>query len=81
MENKIGRNRRSPKIEDKYIAAYIKENPKAKKKDGMDIAAVVSKNGIKGHGLVPESINRSHDKRNHQVKDFISDVELRKKMK
>lgn len=79
MENKIGKNRTSPKNENDYIMAYIKANPIAKKHDGMDIAAVVTKDGIKGHGLLPEDINRSHDKEYHRVKNFISDTELRKK--
>ena len=81
MSNKIARNRRSPNNEAEYIAVYLKENPDARKKDGMDIAAVTSKDGIKGHGLVSESINRSHDKEFHLIKDFIFDEELKKKMK
>ena len=43
MENKIGKNRMSPKNENDYIAAYIKKNPSAKRQDGMDIAAVITK--------------------------------------
>lgn len=80
MPNKIGKNRTSPKNEEDYIAAYIKENPAAKKQDGMDIAAVTTKDGIKGHGLLPEDINRGHDKGYHIIKDFIPDEELKKNL-
>ena len=62
MRNVIGRNRKSPSNEDFYIQEYLKRNPKAEKKDGYDISVVVSKNGTKGHGLLSEDINRSHDK-------------------
>ena len=79
MENKIGKNRTSPKNEDDYIAAYLKANPSAKKQDGMDISAVITKDGIRGHGLLSEGINRSHDKEYHRVKNFIPDSELKKK--
>lgn len=78
MENKIGKNRTSPKNEADYIESYIKENPAAKKKDGMDIAAVITKDGTKGHGLLSEDINRSHDKDYHRVVDFIPDSKLKK---
>ena len=67
------------KNEDDYIAAYLKANPEAKKQDGMDISAVITKDGIRGHGLLSEEINRSHDKDYHRVKNFIPDSELKKK--
>lgn len=38
--NKIVINRKSPKNEEAYIESYLKQNPSAKKKDGLDIAAV-----------------------------------------
>jgi len=79
MENKIGKNRTSPKNENDYIAAYLKANPAAKKQDGMDISAVITKDGIRGYGLLAEEINRSHDKDYHRVKNFIPDSELKKK--
>lgn len=79
MENKIGKNRTSPKNENDYIAAYLKANPAAKKQDGMDISAVITKDGIRGHGLLAEEINRSHDKDYHRVRNFIPDSELKKK--
>ena len=79
MENKIGKNRTSPKNESDYISAYIKANPAARKQDGMDISAVITKDGVRGHGLLSEDINRSHDKDYHRVKNFIPDSELRKK--
>lgn len=47
MENKIGKNRQSPKNEKDYINAYLKANPKANRQDGMDIAAVIAKDGTK----------------------------------
>jgi len=78
MENKIGKNRTSPKNESDYISAYIKANPSAKKRDGMDISAVITKDGVRGHGLLSEDINRSHNTDYHRVKNFIPDSELRK---
>lgn len=78
MENRIARNRPSPKNEDYYINAYLKSNPKAKKSDGLDVAAVVAKDGTKGHALMPEEINRSHDRQYHRTRDFIPDSELKK---
>ena len=79
MENKIARNRRSPSNEDKYVKAYLEKNPFAGEKDGLDIAAVITKDGTKGHGLLSEEFNRSHDRDNHRVKDFIPDSELKVK--
>lgn len=79
MENKIARNRKSPLNEDMYIKAYLKMNPSAEKRDGLDIAAVVTKDGTKGHGLLSEEFNRSHDKDNHRVQDFIPDKDLKVK--
>lgn len=81
MENKIARNRTSPKNESEYIAAYLKQNPSAKKTDGLDVAAVMTKSGVKGHGLLSEENNRSHDKEYHRVKSFIPDSELKKNLK
>ena len=79
MENRIARNRKSPANEAEYIQQYLKLNPNAKKNDGLDIAAVIAKDGTRGHGLLNEEINRSHDKNNHIVKDFIPDSELKSK--
>lgn len=79
MENRLGRNRKSPSNEDMYIQSYLRQNPSAKKVDGLDIAAVVTKDGTKGHGLLSEEFNRSHDKNNHFIKDFIPDSELKVK--
>lgn len=77
MENRIARNRKSPSNEAEYIQQYLKLNPTAKKNDGLDIAAVIAKDGTKGHGLLSEEINRSHDNKNHIVKDFIPDSKLK----
>ncbi len=77
MENRIARNRKSPVNESDYIQAYIKCNPSAKKADGLDIAAVITKDGVRGHGLLSEEFNRSHDRDNHIVKDFIPDSKLK----
>ncbi len=79
MDNKIAKNRTSPKNENDYIVAYKKLNPNANKQDNYDIAAVIAKDGTRGHGLLPEDINRGHDKNYHRVKNFISDSELKKK--
>lgn len=81
MENKIGKNRRSPANEAMYIQEYLKQNPRAKRDDGQDVSAVITKNGVKGHGLLSEEVNRSHDTKNHIVKDFISDDVLKQKMR
>ena len=77
MENKIGRNRKSPVNEEMYVQEYLKKNPKAKKADSMDVAAVITKDGIRGHGLLQEKFNRSHDKDNHIIKDFIPGSKLK----
>ena len=77
MENRIARNRKSPANEDVYIEQYLKRNPSAKKADGLDISAVITKDGTRGHGLLSKEFNRSHDKNNHIVKDFIPDIELK----
>ena len=79
MENRLARNRRSLSNEDKYVKAYLEKNPSARKKDGLDVAAVIVKDGTRGHGLLPEEFNRSHDRDNHRVKDFIPDRELKVK--
>ena len=79
MVNRFGRNRRSPANEDAYVQEYLKRNPSAKKNDNLDVAAVITKDGIKGHGLLKEEFNRSHDKKNHIIKDFIPDSELKVK--
>lgn len=78
--NRIVTNRRSPTNESKYIAAYKEMNPKARS-DGLDIAAVRTKDGRCGHALLTESANRSKDNKNHIGQNFIPDSELRKKMK
>ena len=81
MENRIARNRKSPANEEQYIKAYKELNPSSRKHDGLDIAAVITKNGEKGHALVPEDINRSRDHQNHKVKSFIPDNKLKQQMK
>lgn len=80
-ENKLVKNRPSPKNEDDYIRAYKQANPSAAKSDGKDIAAVRTKSGVSGHALMKPSNNRSKDKDFHHGEDFIPDTELRKKMK
>lgn len=76
MYNVIGHNRKSPANEEDFIQRYLKMNPSAKKADGLDIAAVIAKDGTRGHGLLREEFNRSHDRNNHIVKDFIPDSKL-----
>lgn len=80
-ENKIVKNRPSPKNEPDYIKAYKEMNPSTAKPDGKDIAAVRTKSGVSGHALMKPSDNRSKDKDYHRGEDFIPDTELRKKMK
>ena len=76
--NKIVTNRRSPKNEPAYIQAYIKQNPSAKKRDGLDIAAVRDKEGTPGHALMNPEHNRSKDKNPHCGQEFIPDSRLKK---
>ena len=45
-------------------------NPKAKKSDGLDIAAVVAKDGTRGHALLPEDVNRGKHSGFHRGKDL-----------
>ena len=77
MENRLAKNRKSPKNETELINAYLRQNPSAKKADGLDVAAVTAKDGTKGHGLLAEKHNRSHDKDFHRVQDFIPDSKLK----
>ena len=76
MVNRICKNRKSPANEEMYIKEYLRVNPSAKKNDGLDISSVVAIDGTKGHGLLPEKFNRSHDRDKHIVKDFIPDKDL-----
>ena len=76
--NKIVTNRRSPKNEPDYIQAYQKQNPSAKRKDGLDIAAVKAKDGTTGHALMNPEHNRSKDKNPHRGQEFIPDIQLKK---
>ena len=78
MENRHAKNRPSPSNENDFIQAYMKKNPSAKKIDGLDIAAVTTKDGTKGHGLMSPEHNRSRDRDYHRVQDFIPDSELKK---
>lgn len=79
--NKNVKNVKSPKNERQYINAYKELNPKANKKDNLDVAAVVSTSGERGHALVDQKHNRSHDTNYHRGQNFISNDELRKHMK
>ena len=76
MENRLGRNRKSPANEEAYIQEYLRQNPSARKADGLDVAAVIAKDGTRGHGLLPEEINRGHDRNNHIIRGFIPDSKL-----
>lgn len=79
--NKIVVNRKSPSNEEKFINAYKELNPRACRKDNLDVAAVRLKDGTPGHALVNQSINRSKDRENHIGQNFISDKELKKQIK
>lgn len=79
MTNKIAKNIKSPKNEAVLIERYKQANPRAKKPDNLDIAAVKTKSGEIGHGLMNPGFNRSKDKGYHVVKDFIPDKELKSK--
>jgi|GEM_PF-1537885 len=76
--NKIVTNRRSPKNKPDYIQAYMKQNPSAKKRDGLDIAAVRDKEGNPGHALMNPEHNRCKDKNPHRGQEFIPDTQLKK---
>ena len=78
MENRLARNRKSPKNERELAYAYSQLNPAAKKiGDGLDIAIVKAKDGTNGVGLMDEKFNRSGDKNLHRVKDFIPESVLK----
>ena len=79
--NRIVTNRKSPSNERAYISAYKELNPRANRRDNLDVAAVRSKDGIYGHALVSQSANRSKDRDRHIGQSFIPDRELRKQMK
>ena len=79
--NRVVTNRRSPSNESAYRQAYSDMNPSARRRDHYDISAVRAKDGTMGHALLPQSVNRSKDRDNHIGRSFISDRELRKKMK
>jgi hypothetical protein len=81
MQNRIAKNRKSPNNEQAFIDAYKKQNPSALKRDNMDISAVTTRDGVKGHALMKEEHNRSRDNQYHRTEDFIPDSELKKKMK
>lgn len=70
--NRIVTNRKSPSNEEKFIAAYKEMNPTARRRDGLDIAAVKTKDGKNGHALLSENANRSKDRKNHIGQDFYS---------
>lgn len=80
-KNRLVVNVRSPKNEAEMTRAYAELNPKAKKPDGLDIAAVKTTNGERGYALVNPSINRSKDKGVHIGKDFIPKSEVEKQAK
>lgn len=79
--NKNVKNVKSPKNEKQYINAYKELNPRANRKDNLDVAAVVSASGERGHALVNQKYNRGHDASYHRGQSFISNDELRKHMK
>jgi hypothetical protein len=82
MDNKLVQNRRSPRNEDQYIEAYKELNRRGNiKNDGLDIAAVRSKDGTLGHALLSEELNRCKDSDFHRAQDFIPDSILRQKIK
>lgn len=80
-ENKLVKNRPSPRNEKSYIKAYQELNKKAANPDGKDIAAVTTKAGVRGHALLTPQANRSKDNKYHRGEDFISDAEIKKRMK
>ena len=81
MRNTHGKNRKSLKNEREMNNAYIDMNNDAKKKDGLDISAVIARDGTLGRGLMNPKFNRSRDDNFHIVKDFISDADIKKHIK
>ena len=76
-KTRIGKNRPSPKNEKELIEKYKQKVKIANKKDNLDVAAVITKNGEKGHGLLNQSFNRSRDDKYHRIENFIPDKELK----
>ena len=79
--NKIVVNRKSPSNETDLVKVYKELNPRANRKDNLDVAAVRLKDGTPGHALLNQSINRSKDRENHIGQNFIPDKELKKQIK
>lgn len=79
--NRIVVNVKSPKNERDYIEAYKQLNPSAGRRDDKDVSAVKTTNGEYGHVLLDQGKNRSKDKNPHRGESFISNEELRKRMK
>lgn len=77
-EHVLAANRPSPINEKDWINAYHKVFPISLRKDGYDIAAVITRLGIRGHAMMPEGLNRSNDNELHLCWNFISDDELKK---
>ncbi|MBQ9458257.1 MAG: hypothetical protein IJU64_07150 [Bacilli bacterium] len=79
--NVIARNRKSPSDEKERVNAYLRLVPEAAKRDGKDVAAVTTKGGIKGHGLMNQHDNRAKDRDNHRVERFVPEKEIEREMK
>lgn len=77
LQKATAKNRPSPYNEEDFIIAYKKVFPEAERDDNYDIAAVVSLYGTNGHAMMYYSYNRSRDGKYHEVRNFISDDELR----
>ena len=72
------KNGPSPLNEDEWINAYHKAFPISLRKDGYDVAAVITRLGTIGHAMMPQGLNRSKDDEHHLCYNFISDDELRR---
>lgn len=80
-ENRLVKNRKSPKNEAEFIRAYKEINKDACKSDKLDISAVQAKDGTLGHALLKQDLNRGKESGLHRAKGFIPDSELKKAMK
>ena len=71
------KNRPSPKNEPELIEAYKKAVPVAANEDLYDISAVITIDGVIGHGLLYFADNRSKDDKYHKCYHFVSDYALK----
>ena len=71
MHNKIAKNRKSPSNEPNLISHYKRVVKAANKKnDKLDVAAVITKSGDRGHSLMAES--KKKGRKNYELKNRLT---------